>query len=145
MKKILNVIESGKSGKRVNPVIVVGSEATFSNGLSISCGFRNGFFCPICNVVTEHIEKAGYRRCAKCGLTKAYLVSTISLSSLLFQEEIKRCSREKYAFFKAIEQFSVKIEIDAIAPLLNRRKGLTPFYYSMLKRNFPSYEFEVEN
>jgi hypothetical protein len=138
MKKILNVIESGKTGKRVNPVIVVGSEATFSNGLPVKCSFINGFYCPKCKVVTEHVEKYGRRKCTCCGSTKAYLISAQPL------ESFKRHQREVYAILASIKVYSLRIEVDALAPLL-RRKSLSLNRYARFKRNFPSYEFEVEN
>jgi hypothetical protein len=143
MRKILNVIASGKSGKRNNPVIVVGSEAVFSNGMPTSCGFVNGFYCPKCKVVTEHVEKAGRRKCTGCGGAKAFLISALPVEREEL-EAFKRHKHEVYAFFAAIRVYSVRVEVDALAPLL-KRKSLSYNRYLRLKRNFPSHEFEVED
>jgi hypothetical protein len=55
---------------------------TFSNGLPAYSRFKNGFYCSVCDKLTEHKEINGFRICTVCGLKKPYLLSIRNANDL---------------------------------------------------------------
>ena len=92
---------------------VVEAAYCFSNGLSTTVSFVNGWFCSVCDRVTEHVEKDGYRICGGCGLTKAYLVATKVLSAELKHDFLAE-KREQHHFQFGIYRYSKQMILDEL-------------------------------
>jgi Zn ribbon nucleic-acid-binding protein len=140
MKNLLRVVKTGRSGKRVSPVLVVGSQASFSNGLPVACRFINGFFCPRCGALREHVEENGYRICTSCGHKKAYS-SSVPVSKMSLKEKQKY--RDSYHFSVSIAFWILKTESDTLAPCLHSKR-LSHRRWLKVKNSFPIHEYEVD-
>jgi hypothetical protein len=124
---------------------VVSSQTPFRSGYPVESRFINGWYCPVCGCVTEHIEQDGYRKCVKCWLSLPYLISTKAPDAERVARQAER-SRNYAKFFGSIRFYIKQSEIDALASALGRyhRAFNQPNYGKLRRYFFQSDKFEVD-
>jgi hypothetical protein len=95
------------------------SEEFFSNGLPVACRFTNGWFCSVCEEVTEHKEQRNAlglleRKCCRCGHFKKRFFTPEQILC------IRKRSRENDAFKHEIRQLVDSTEFSALQKVTSR-------------------------
>jgi hypothetical protein len=72
----------------------------FSGDIPVSCQFVNGWFCKVCDCVTEHEKVDGAQVCCVCKTAK---VPTVPLQVIEYKQ-----------FRNALTLYSEKIEFEAV-------------------------------